>query len=436
MLLVMDAQDISNLLMTKLRSIAEALPDCRRKGGNQKYAMADACLAAFSVFFTQSSSFLEWQRAMHSNLGRDNAGPLFGVGQIPSDAQIRNLLDGINPEVLHPAFLTMGDLLEEHNALDHLRTEFGYLIALDGTDTFASHEISCRCCHHTAKSDGTHLYRHIAVTPCLVAPAATVTIVLPPEFVVPQDGHAKQDCELAASGRWLDKWGERYAAKGAVLLGDDLYCHQPFCLRALATGFEFLFTCKPDSHKELYSWVAEIPVDTLIVKRRYGRDHFTDTYRFANDLPLRDSADALTVGWLELVSTDATGKETYRNAWASSIRVTTENVAALVAAARSRWQIENGCNNVLKTKGYHLEHNFGHGKDGLANFLAMLNLVAFLLHSTLDLLAEDHREVRRLLATRKTFHTHQQTLLQYLAFDNLRHLYRFMLEKLRPPDTS
>ena len=33
--------------------------------------------------------------------------------------------------------------------------------------------------------------------------------------------------------------------------------------------------------------------------------------------------------------------------------------------------------NVAKTKGYNLEHNFGHGRQNLSAVLAILNLLAF-----------------------------------------------------------
>jgi hypothetical protein len=39
----------------------------------------------------------------------------------------------------------------------------------------------------------------------------------------------------------------------------------------------------------------------------------------------------------------------------------------------------------LKTKGYHLEHNFGHGQEHLAACLLTLNLLAFLFHTVLHL---------------------------------------------------
>lgn len=45
----------------------------------------------------------------------------------------------------------------------------------------------------------------------------------------------------------------------------------------------------------------------------------------------------------------------------------------MAACGRARWKIENGTFNLLKTKGYNLEHNFGHGKHHLAAILAALN---------------------------------------------------------------
>ena len=87
-------------LIAGLRRTFEGLPDTRRPGGNSRYVMADAALSAFSVFFMQSPSFLAWQRSMQESQGRNNAQSLFGVHPIPSDNQIRNLLDTVSPQCL------------------------------------------------------------------------------------------------------------------------------------------------------------------------------------------------------------------------------------------------------------------------------------------------------------------------------------------------
>ena len=56
-------------------------------------------------------------------------------------------------------------------------------------------------------------------------------------------------------------------------------------------------------------------------------------------------------------------------------------MAALAASGRARWKIENENNNTLKTKGYHLEHNFGHGQQHLSSLLDAMNILAFLFHT-------------------------------------------------------
>jgi len=96
-------------------------------------------------------------------------------------------------------------------------------------------------------------------------------------------------------------------------------------------------------------------------------------YRYANGVPLAQGQDALKVSWCELTVTDHHQKVIYRNGWVTNLTITDQNVAALVAAGRARWKIENENNNTLKTKGYHLEHNFGRGKQHLSSLLAAMN---------------------------------------------------------------
>lgn len=110
-------------------------------------------------------------------------------------------------------------------------------------------------------------------------------------------------------------------------------------------------------------------IQTLVVKRWTGKRKEMDTYRFVNQVPLRDGEDALLINWCELVTTLEDGKIIYKNAFATNHDITPENVKEVVEAGQARWKIENENNNTLKTKGYHLEHNFGHGKKHLSSLL-------------------------------------------------------------------
>ena len=84
-------------VVKQLRTTFETFTD-RRTGKNTTYSLTDAGLSAFSVFFMQSPSFLEFQRTMQKTQGKNNAQTLFGVFEIPTDNHIRSLLDAVEPD--------------------------------------------------------------------------------------------------------------------------------------------------------------------------------------------------------------------------------------------------------------------------------------------------------------------------------------------------
>lgn len=97
------------------------LPDHRKEGPNTRYAIQDAALGAFGIFFTQSPSFLEYQRRLQHIKGHNNAHTLCDVEQIPCDNQIRTLLDPIAPSYLDPVFVEVFEGLEQRRLLTHFR---------------------------------------------------------------------------------------------------------------------------------------------------------------------------------------------------------------------------------------------------------------------------------------------------------------------------
>jgi hypothetical protein len=430
-----------NRLVEVFRSTVEQFAD-ERTGDNVMYSMADAAMGAFSVFFTQSPSFLDFQRNLEVTQGCSNAQSLFGMTQTPSDNHIRNLLDPVPPSTVFPIFSYAVDALHGLGHLEPYRSINGdLLVALDGTRHFCSSKIHCEQCSVTHHKNGTVTYSHTVVTPVIVAPGNSRVIPLAPVFITPQDGHEKQDCENAAAKRWLSDYGARYHALGVTILGDDLYCKQPLCEAFIREGLNFILVCKPDSHKTLYEWVAELAatgdVQTREIKRRKGKHRYTDTYRFANQVPLRDGEEALDVNWCELTTTRDDGKVVYKNAFATNHPITEVNVAEVVRDGRARWKVENENNNTLKTKGYHLTHNFGHGKKHLSSLLATFNLLAFLFHTLLDLMDTRYQRIRQFLP-RKRFFNDLRALTCYLCFDSWDALMAFMIEKLKldVPDTS
>jgi hypothetical protein len=422
-------------LMKKTRERFAGLTNARR-GKNTRYSMEDFATSAFSVFFTQSASFLAYQKAMQQNKGRSNAQTLFQIEEIPCDNQIRDCLDPVAPEEIFPLYDEALQALQEQGVLETYRGIGGTIaLALDGTWYYSSDKIHCPQCSCIEHSSGQKTYYHSAITPVVVAPGKPRAIPLRPEFIVPQDGHDKQDCETAAGKRWIDNNSARYAPWKATLLGDDIYAHQPMCRRALLNGFHFIFVCKPESHTALYKWVHLLqPESGLHVLKQHVKNpkgHWeTHTYRWANGVPLAEGEDALKVNWCEVTITKgkgAKGEMVYHNAFISDFEITEANVALLVATGRARWKIENENNNVLKNRGYHLEHNFGHGEKHLSSLLAAMNILAFLYHAFLDFSDHKYRLIRAALPTRQTFFDDLRALTRYMLFVDWDALMDFMM---------
>jgi hypothetical protein len=218
-------------IIERLRSVAAGLPD-RRTGDNTQYAMADIALSAFAVFFTQCPSFLSFQQNMEKAHGRNNARSLFGVGRIPCDNHIRQTLDPVAPQHLFSLFDELHRAFDETGLLETMRAvERTRLLALDATWYFSSQSqnVCCPNCSCIQHADGQTTHFHSAITPVIVSPGHRQVVPLRPEFITPQDGRVKQDCEINAAKRWLAAHAERYATGNDTLLGDDLYAHQPFC---------------------------------------------------------------------------------------------------------------------------------------------------------------------------------------------------------------
>jgi hypothetical protein len=125
---------------------------------------------------------------------------------------------------------------------------------------------------------------------------------------------------------------------------------------------------------------------------------------------------AMPVNWFEIEIINPKGETTYRNSFVTDQPVGRDTVVDLAACGRARWKIENETFNVLKNKGYNLEHSFGHGKQHLAAILVSLNLLAFAFHTVCDLGDELWRNARAKLGPRYNFFSKLAAITVYLMF--------------------
>ena len=434
-------------LIAELREVCAGLPDRRKSPGDDDYSMADIGLSAFSMFFMGNPSFLAHQRRLEEGHGRSNCQTLFGMSAIPTDVYIRLMLDGAATASFDPLFFKT---IETAGVLAPFQRLGARLpIALDGTEHFCSRKIHCPRCLRRKRSHGGTEYFHSFLGATIVAPGHQQVLPLPPEFIVPQDGAEKQDCERNpafgnacvpqpnawnATKRWLERHGPTVACLRPVFLGNDLFACQPIAEAIGQVGGNFILTCKPSSHKTIAEYIhgAELEEHRETTVTRGKRT--TTIYRWMSAVPLRATDDALAVNWFSIEIQNSKGKRTYYNSFVTDLEVTAATVAELGACGRARWKIENETFNVLKTGGYNLEHNFGHGKETLASVLVVLNLLAFALHTAARLAVLAWREAVIARGATYRFFEHLRTLTVYVVFQDWDHLLRSIAAAaIRPP---
>jgi len=427
--------ELLDTLVAGVRSACTAFPDARR--GDVRYSMADIGMSAFSLFFMQSESFLSPQRSLEEGRMTSNCRTLFGMAAVPTDNHIRAMLDPVHPAHLQPVFDQVLDTLHRRGGLAPFGRLGGrVLVALDGTEYFCSQKLGCPGCLTRHRANGRVESYHAMLAATVVAPGHAMALPLMPEFIAPQDGAEKQDCERNAAKRWLSTHGGRLKDLRPVYLGDDLFACQPVAEAIRAAGGDFLLTAKPSSHKALYDFMQGATLDERTVTQKTAGKRLTHRYRWFTDAPLRDGRDAMLVNWVGVTVTDARGKVTYSSAFVTSLPVTPETVAEIVACARARWRIENESFNVLKSNGYHLKHNFGHGKQHLAMLFAALNLLAFAIHTVCDCLEQFWIDARTAKRARTRFFEHIRTITAYLVFPDWATLMQTLIDSKPPPNIA
>jgi hypothetical protein len=427
-------------MLASLRRSLEGIPE-HRTGRNIQHSLVNAGLGAFAVFCLQSPSFLAHQQQMRKQHGRDNAKSLFGMEDIPSDGQTRNLLDPAAPSYLREPFWEIHHLVQLSGYLDGYRHVAGtLLLSFDGTRFFSSEKIHCDQCTVYHYENGT-AYAHMVLAAVVSAPGQPHVLALEPEFVTPQDGHDKQDCEQQAIKRWVTRNARRFEDWSVTVLTDDLHSHQPLCELLLEHKLHFILTCKPESHLTLYQEIellanVQDAHQTHTIRRWIGHHYEQWHYHWVTDVPLRTGKDVLRVNWCEVtVVHEGTGEQLYHNAWITSHTLTSETVQDVADAGRARWKVENEGFNVLKNQGYEFEHNFGHGHQHLSRVLLTLLFLAFLFHSVLHLTWAVYDAIRKALGARRNFFNDLRALTRYMYFPGWEAMIAFMAEQLEvePP---
>jgi hypothetical protein len=99
----------------------------------------------------------------------------------------------------------------------------------------------------------------------------------------------------------------------------------------------------------------------------------------------------------------------------------------MAKTARRRWGIENECFNTLKNQGYHIEHNYGHGKNNLCFNFLILTLIAFLFQQMLQLTDKLYKECRKEHGSKRHMWESLRSYFKIILFESFDDLLYFSI---------
>lgn len=431
----------ADALIRSIRSSCGQVGETRK--GEPEIPMEDALMSAFAMFSLKDPSLLAFERRRLAE--ENNLRSIYKMNSIPSDTQMRTILDPVPPDELRPAHNALLSAVQRGKALEKMAyLEQGYLMPLDGTGYFSSDKLFSPACLQKTSSSGKITYHLQMLGAALVHPERKEVIPLIPEIISRQDGKDKNDCELNASRRFLIKFHQDHPHLEIIVIQDAISPNGPYIRFLNELGYHFILTVKEADHSHLFAQFDRA-VENKEARELKLQDHKDPKkfhfFRWMNGLSVNASHTDVAVNVLEYwqVSGEAI---TNRFCWVTDIALGQDNVYRIMRAGRARWKIENETFNTLKNQGYNFEHNYGLGKQNLSMVFVKLMMLAFLVDQVQQLCCALFQTVLKKLGCKKALWEDMRSLFRCLKLESMEMLYRALLHgfaKLEPiigSDTS
>lgn len=241
-------------------------------------------------------------------------------------------------------------------------------VILDGTGLFCFQEKHCENCLCTTRKreDGRieKLYYHRVLEAKIVF-HDDVVISIGTEFIENEKEDAeKQDCELNAAKRLMERLKKEYPRLPVCIQGDALYAVEPVMKLCREYGWKYLFTHKDGRQKLLdegFEWIKSGEPT-----RHYsGLCSEKGTAFFANHVEeVVGKSEAMNVFEYEYETKE---KKKVRFCWITNIDMTKRNLEEMILAGRGRWKIENEGFNNQKNGLYRIEHLNSRNSNAMKN---------------------------------------------------------------------
>lgn len=275
-------------------------------------------------------------------------------------------------------------------ALDPFRLQGFFTLAIDGSQICTFDQEPWPNCPHRKLSNGSIQYFAYVLDAKLVTPCG-MALSLATEMLT-NEGHEefdKQDCELKAFPRLVEKLRLLFPRTPFCLLLDSLYANQQVIRLCEKHQWKYIITFKEGAMPERYA--EALALARLQEANRLERPikKGTQSFQWVEELPVAEFKPNVLF-CLEQIE----GKEATHFVWLTNFALCRSN-APLIAnqGGRLRWKIENEGFNVQKNDGYEMQHPYSEHPGAFRIFYLLLLIAHYLtqliLHGSLiDSLAQ------------------------------------------------
>ncbi len=400
-------------ILSHFKEYFDSIPD-HRSGANISIPLGDAMMAAYSMFALKFPSTLKFEKDLKDEAKQNNLKTMYGVQNIPSDTQMRAIIDEVPTSSLRGLYKNIFMKIQRDKKL--VPFEFikinkipYYQLIIDGTEFFSSNEVCCENCNvkvhkkinkTTGEITETKTYTHSMLNTVIAHPKMKTVIPLMGEPIVKQPGETKYDCELNALKRLLKKFRQDHPKLKVILVADALYATGSLINLLKQYDMSFIINVKPKRNTTLFKIIdgkdrvgkiehyqSEEEIGEKIIKTVRHK------YRYANGAPMdNESSLDLKVNFIEywedknwINRKNEKCHEPRHFSWVTDIHLNKGSIRTVMKGGRNRWCIENEVFNTLKNHGYNYDRNYGHGYKNLANNFAILMMLAFTFDQVLEM---------------------------------------------------
>ncbi len=214
--------------------------------------LADALMAAFAMFSLKAPSLLAFDKERVEG----NLHTIYGIERVPCDTHRREILDPVSPKGLRPVCTSVFRQLQRGKALEAMTFFAGHsLLALDGTEDFASKTIHCASCLQRVHRNGSVTSAHQMGGAAIIHTDQRAVIPLMPEPIVNRDGMDKNDGERTATKRFVSKLRQDHPHLTCIVTEDRLSANAPHLVTLQDYDLRSSLGVKEGDHTSLFQQV-------------------------------------------------------------------------------------------------------------------------------------------------------------------------------------